>query len=55
MKNQKGGRYACEENEGQGEAKGRQAAGRAALTSRLRSENGTAQEDHEKEEVAAAV
>jgi hypothetical protein len=55
MTREKGGRYACEEDEGQGEAKGRQAAGRAALTSRLRSENGATQEDREKEEVAAAA
>jgi hypothetical protein len=54
MTKEKGGRYACEENEGEGKAKSRQGAV-AVLTSRLRSDNGTAQEDREKEEVAAAV
>jgi hypothetical protein len=55
MTKEKGGKYACEENEGEGKAKGRQGAGRAVLASRLRSDHGTTQEDREKEEVAAAV
>jgi hypothetical protein len=55
MTKEKGGRYGCEENEGKGEAKGRQGAGHAVFTSRLRSDHGTTQEDREKEEVAAVV
>ena len=55
MTKEEGARYACEEDEGQGEAKGRQAAGGAVLASRLRPENGTTQEDCEEEVVAAAV
>jgi hypothetical protein len=55
MTKEKGGRYACEENEGQGEANGCQEVGDAVLASRLRSDHGKTQEDREKEEVAAAV
>jgi hypothetical protein len=54
MTKEKGGRNACEENEGQSEAKGRQAVEPPVLASRLRSDHGKTQEDHE-EEVAAAV
>jgi hypothetical protein len=54
MTKEKGGRYACEEDESQGEAEGSQGAGCAVLTS-LRSDHRTTQEDREKEEVAAAA
>jgi hypothetical protein len=54
MMKEKGGRNACEENEGQGETKGRQADEPPVLASRLRSDHGKTQEDRE-EEVAAAV
>jgi hypothetical protein len=54
MTTERGGRHACEENESQSEVR-RQEAGRPVLASRLRSDDGTAEEDQEKEEVAAAV
>ena len=54
MTEEKGGRYGCEENEGQGEANDCQKVGDAVLACRLRSDHGKTQEDRE-EEVAAAV
>jgi hypothetical protein len=52
MRKEEGGTYASEENEGEGEAKGRQGAGLAVFSSCLPSAQ---EKGREKEEVAAVV